>query len=191
MSDLGSTLDEIKSKTKARMGKAVEDLAHTMAGIRTGRASISLLDGIKVDYYGTPTPLNQLSTLHVPEPSMITAQPWDVSQIGVIEKAILASNLGLNPSNDGKIIRIPIPPLTEERRKELVKHLHHITEDHRVAVRNIRRDANDSIKKLLKAKDISEDDDHRAHDDVQKFTNDFIKKIGEASKGKEIEIMEI
>jgi len=191
MSDLGATIDQIKSKTKSRMQKVGEDLQHAMAGIRTGRASISLLDGIKVDYYGTPTPLNQMATLHVPEPSMITAQPWDATQIGAIEKAIRSSDLGLNPSNDGKLIRIPIPPLTEERRKELVKHLHHVTEDHRIALRNIRRDANDAVKKLLKAKEVSEDDDRRAHDAIQKLTDENIKQIDEASKVKEQEILEI
>lgn len=191
MSVTGTTIDEIKAKTKERMQKVVADLQHAMAGIRTGRASVSLLDGIKVDYYGTLTPLNQLATLHVPEPSMITCQPWDVSQIGAIEKAIRASDLGLNPSNDGKIIRIPIPPLTEERRKELVKHLHHVLEEHRIAVRNIRRDANEAIKKLFKAKEISEDDDRRAHDDIQKLTDEFIKKLEEAAKVKEKEILEI
>ena len=139
--------------------------------IRTGRASVSLFDPIRVDYYGTPTPLNQVATLHVPEPSLITIQPWDVSQIGAIEKAIRASDLGLNPNNDGKIIRVPIPPLTEERRKEIVKRLHVVAEEHRVAVRNIRRDANENIKKLLKDKLISEDDDRRAHDEVQKLTD--------------------
>jgi len=191
MSVTGTTIDEIKAKTKERMQKVVADLQHAMAGIRTGRASVSLLDGIKVDYYGTLTPLNQLATLHVPEPSMITCQPWDVSQIGAIEKAIRASDLGLNPSNDGKIIRIPIPPLTEERRKELVKHLHHVLEEHRIAVRNIRRDANEAIKKLFKAKEISEDDDRRAHDDIQKLTDEFIKKLEEAAKVKEKEILEL
>ncbi len=173
------------------MEKVLSDLGQTMATIRTGRASVSLLDTVKVDYYGTPTPLNQLATLHVPEPSMITAQPWDVSQIGAMEKAIRASDLGLNPSNDGKIIRIPIPPLTEERRKELVKHLHHITEDHRVAVRNIRREANEAVKKLLKEKAISEDEDRRAHERIQKLTDEFIKKLEEAAKVKEEEILEI
>ncbi len=191
MSVTGTTIEEIKANTRTRMQKVVEDLQHTMAGIRTGRASVSLLDGIKVDYYGTPTPLNQLATLHVPEPSMITCQPWDVSQIGAIEKAIRSSDLGLNPSNDGKIIRIPIPPLTEERRKELVKHLHHVLEEHRIAVRNIRRDANDAIKKLFKAKEISEDDDRRAHDEIQKITDEFINKLEEAAKVKEKEILEI
>lgn len=173
------------------MDKVVADLQHAMGSVRTGRASISLLDGIKVDYYGTPTPLNQLATLHVPDPSLITAQPWDVSQIGAMEKAIRASDLGLNPSNDGKIIRIPIPPLTEERRKELVKYLHHMAEDHRVAVRNIRRDANDAVKKLLKDKAISEDQDRRAHDEIQKITDDFIKRVEQVAKAKEKEVLEI
>ncbi len=173
------------------MKKAVSDLQHAMASIRTGRATVSLLDEIRVDYYGTPTPLNQLATLHVPEPSMITVQPWDASQIGVIEKAIRSSDLGLNPSNDGKLIRIPIPPLTEERRKQLVKHLHHITEDHRVAVRNLRRDANDHLKKLLKAKEISEDEERHALNEIQKLTDTYIKKVDEASKVKEAEILEV
>ncbi len=191
MSVTGTTIEQIKANAKTKMQKVVADLQHAMAGIRTGRASVSLLDGVKVDYYGTPTPLNQLATLHVPEPSMITCQPWDVSQIGAIEKAIRASDLGLNPSNDGKIIRIPIPPLTEERRKELVKHLHHILEEHRIAVRNIRREANEAIKKLLKAKEISEDDDRRAHDEIQKLTDEFVNKLEEAAEVKEKEILEI
>jgi ribosome recycling factor len=152
---------------------------------------VSLLDPIRVDYYGTPTPLNQLATLHVPEPSLITVQPWDVSQIGAIEKAIRASDLGLNPMNDGKVIRIPIPPLTEERRRELVKHLHAITEEHRVAVRNIRRDANEAIKKLLKDKVISEDEERRALDEIQKLTDTYTQKIDQASKAKEKEILEL
>src|SRR3981081_4427384 len=156
------TVKEIDANVRTRMEKAIADLQHDMAIIRTGRASISILDHIRVDYYGTPTPLNQLGNLHVPEPSLITVQPWDVSQIGAIEKAIRAANLGLNPSNDGKLIRIPIPPLTEERRKELVKQLHAIAEDHRVAIRNIRRDGNESVKKLFKDKTITEDDDRRA-----------------------------
>jgi len=189
--DHGTTLKEVMEKAKTRMQGAIGDFQHAMGSIRTGRASVSLLDGIKVDYYGTPTPLNQLSTLHVPEPSMITAQPWDVSQIGAIEKAILASDLGLNPSNDGKLIRIPIPPLTEERRKQIVKHLHTVTEEHRVAVRNVRRDANDALKRLLKGKEISEDEERRALDEIQKLTDDHVKKLDDASKGKESEIMEI
>src|ERR1700746_3152731 len=135
------TVKEVESNVRTRMEKALSDLQHDMGSIRTGRASVSILDHVRVDYYGTPTPLNQLANLHVPEPSMITVQPWDVSQIGPIEKAIRISDLGLNPANDGKLIRLPIPPLTEERRKDLVKKLHGAAEHHRVSVRNIRRDA--------------------------------------------------
>jgi ribosome recycling factor len=184
-------IKEVEAHSKTRMEKVLGDLQHDMAGLRTGRASVNLLDGIKVDYYGTPTPLNQVGTLHVPEPSLITVQPWDVSLIGAIEKAIRSSDLGLNPANDGKVIRIPIPPLTEERRKELVKRLHHMAEDHRVAMRNIRRDANEAIKKLLKDKLISEDDERRALDEVQKMTDGNIAKLDQAAKVKEKEILEI
>ena len=176
---------------KGRMEKALSDLQHDMAGIRTGRATISLLDSVRADYYGTPTPLNQLATLHVPEPALITIQPWDASQIAVIEKAIRSADLGLNPGNDGKLIRVPIPPLTEERRKDLVKKLNHVAEDHRVALRNIRRDANESVKKLLKDKLISEDDERRAHDEIQKMTDAHIQKLDQAAKGKEKEILEL
>src|SRR5690348_4196257 len=179
---------EIEASAKTRMQKALADLQHDMAGVRTGRASVSLLDNVRADYYGTPTPLNQLATLHVPEPSLITVQPWDVSQIGVIEKAIRAADLGLNPANDGKLIRVPIPPLTEERRKELVKKLHHIAEDHRVAMRNVRRDANENLKKLLKDKSISEDDERRALEETQKLTDGSITKLDTAVKTKEKEI---
>jgi ribosome recycling factor len=182
---------EIDTHAKSRMEKVVSDLQHDMASIRTGRASVSLFDNVRVDYYGTPTPLNQLATLHVPEPSLITIQPWDVSQIGAIEKGIRVSDLGLNPNNDGKIIRVPIPPLTEERRKELVKHLHGITEDHRVALRNIRRDANEAVKKLLKDKLISEDEERRALDEIQKVTDSYTQKVDQASKAKEKEILEL
>ena len=173
------------------MEKALADLQHEMASIRTGRASLAILDHIRVDYYATPTPLNQLANLHVPEPSLITLQPWDVSQIGAIEKAIRSSDLGLNPSNDGKIIRLPIPPLTEERRKDLVKRLHNIAEGHRVAVRNIRRDGNEAVKKLLKDKKITEDEDKRAHDEIQKMTDSYMQKLDQAAKTKEKEILEI
>ncbi len=182
---------EAQNHARSRMDKVLSDLQHTMATIRTGRASVSLLDPIRVDYYGTPTPLNQVATLHVPEPSMITVQPWDVSQIGAIEKAIRSADLGLNPINDGKLIRVPIPPLTEERRKELVKHLHTVAEDHRVGIRNIRRDANEAVKKLLKDKLISEDDDRRAHDEIQKVTDSYIQKLDQAAKVKEKEILEL
>jgi ribosome recycling factor len=184
------SVKEIESNAKARMEKVLSDLQHDMAAVRTGRATISLLDSVRVDYYGTPSPLNQVATLHVPEPTLITVQPWDVSQIGPIEKAIRAADLGLNPSNDGKIIRVPIPPLTEEQRKELVKKLHHIAEDHRVAMRNIRRDANENVKKLLKDKTISEDEDRRAHDEIQKLTDGSIQRLDSAAKAKEKEILE-
>lgn len=182
---------DVENHSKTRMDKVLTDLQHEMASIRTGRASVSIFDHLKVDYYGTPTPLNQLSNLHVPEPSLITIQPWDVSQIGSIEKAIRSSDLGLNPANDGKIIRVPIPALTEERRKDIVKRLHNIAEEHRVALRNIRRDANEHLKKLLKDKAISEDEERRALDDVQKMTDGHIQKVDQASKSKEKEIMEI
>lgn len=184
------SIKEVEANAKSRMEKVLTDLQHEMASIRTGRASISIFDGIRVDYYGTPTPLNQLATLHVPEPSMITIQPWDASQIGVIEKSIRASDLGLNPSNDGKLIRVPIPPLTEERRKEIVKRLHHVVEDHRVAMRNVRRDANEHVKKLLKDKLVSEDDERRALDEIQKMTDAHIQKLDQAAKTKEKEILE-
>jgi ribosome recycling factor len=181
---------EVEAGAKTRMDKAVGDLQHEMAGIRTGRASVSLFDSVKVDYYGTPTPINQVANLHVPEPSLITIQPWDVSQIGAIEKAIRSSGLGLNPGNDGKIIRVPLPALTEERRKEIVKRLHQVAEDHRVALRNIRRDANEHLKKLMKDKTISEDEERRALEEMQKMTDVYIGKIDAVSKGKEKEILD-
>src|SRR5499427_8640659 len=165
-----ASIRDVEASLKQRMEMAVTDLQHDMAASRTGRASLGILDHIRVDYYGTPTPLNQIANLHVPEPSLITIQPWDVSQIGPIEKAIRTSDLGLNPANDGKLIRLPIPPLTEERRKEIVKRLHGTAENHRVAVRNIRRDGNEAVKKLLKDKKITEDDDKRAHEEIQKLT---------------------
>src|SRR4030095_12158710 len=151
------SIKEVEAQMKTRMEKAVSDLQHEMAAIRTGRATMSILDHIRVDYYGIPTPFNQLSNRHVPEPSMITLQPWDVSQIGAIEKAIRVSDLGLNPANDGKMIRLPIPPLTEERRQDLGEEVDVAAEGHRVAVRNIRRDGNDAVKKLLKDKKVTED----------------------------------
>jgi ribosome recycling factor len=186
-----NSVKEVEGNLKTRMDKALSDLQHEMASIRTGRASLGILDHIRVDYYGTPTPLNQIANLHVPEPSMITIQPWDVSQIGPIEKAIRVSDLGLNPANDGKVIRLPIPPLTEERRKELVKKLHGVAEHHRVSVRNIRRDGNEAVKKLFKDKKITEDDDKKAHDDIQKVTDGYMDKIDQAAKTKEKEILEI
>jgi len=186
-----TSIKEIEANARVRMEKAVTDLQHEMSSIRTGRASVSILDHLRVDYYGTPTPLNQLANLHVPEPSLITLQPWDTSQISAIEKAIRSSDLGLNPANDGKLIRIPIPPLTVERRKEFVKRLHSMAEHHRVAIRNIRRDANDHTKKLLKDKKVTEDDEKRALDEMQKMTDAHMQKIDSAAKSKEKELMEI
>lgn len=186
-----NTVKEIETAAKQRMDKALEDLQHAMATIRTGRASVHLLDNVRVDYYGNPTPVNQVANLHVPEPGLITISPWDASQIGAIEKAIRAADLGVNPANDGKMIRIPIPPLNEERRKELVKKLHTVAEDHRVAIRNIRRDSNEHVKKLAKDKKITEDDDRRAHDELQKLTDGCMLKLDQAARTKEKEILEI
>src|SRR5437763_4684365 len=182
------SVKEVESSLKTRMEKAITDLQHEMASIRTGRASLGILDHIRVDYYGTPTPLNQLANLHVPEPSLITIQPWDVSQIGPIEKAIRVSDLGLNPANDGKLIRLPIPPLTEERRKDIVKKMHVGAENHRVAVRNIRRDGNESVKKMMKDKKVTEDEEKRALDEIQKMTDSYMQNIDQAIKTKEKEI---
>jgi ribosome recycling factor len=182
---------EIETQAKSRMDKVLSDLQHEMAGVRTGRASVSLLDNVRADYYGTQTPLSQLATLHVPDATMITIQPWDVSQIAIIEKAIRGADLGLNPANDGKLIRVPIPSLTEERRKDLVKKVHHIAEDHRVALRNVRRDSNEHIKKLLKDKLISEDEERRALEETQKLTDNYIQRLDQAVKTKEKEVLEI
>jgi ribosome recycling factor len=187
----GETVSEIESIAKDKMAKTIDDLRREMASIRTGRASVHVLDAVKADYYGAPTPISQMATISTPEPSLITVQPWDTTQISVIEKAIMTAGLGLNPGNDGKLIRIPVPPLTEERRREFVKQLHHITEMHRVGVRNLRRDANDALKKLEKDKIISEDVSRTAHDVVQKITDETIKNLDEASASKESEIMEI
>ena len=183
-------LKEIYVQLKTRMDKAVEDFRREMAATRTGRANVHMLDTVSVDYYGTQMPLNQIATVHAPEPQMITVQPFDPSAMQNIEKAIRAADLGLNPMNDGKLIRVPVPPLTEERRKDMVKHLHRILEDHRTAVRNIRRDGNDAIKKAMKDKKITEDDEKRALDEIQKLTDDEIKKMEDMSKGKEKEVLE-
>lgn len=185
------TIKDVVQKTKQRMEKVVEDLRKELAGVRSGRASISLLDHVMVEYYGTSTPLNQVATLAVPEATLITAQPWDISLLSVIEKAIRSSDLGLNPGNDGKIIRIPIPPLNEERRKQLAKHVSKVMEDHKTAVRNIRRDENEVLKKMLKDKTISEDDERKGLDEIQKATDEFIKKVEELAHKKEEEIMKV
>jgi ribosome recycling factor len=184
-------LKEIFTQLRSRMEKAVEDFRKELAAIRTGRASVHMLDSVTVDYYGTAMPLNQIAQVHAPEAQLITVQPFDPSSLGAIEKAIRSADLGLNPMNDGKLIRVPVPPLTEERRRDLVKHLHKVLEDHRTAVRNIRRDGNDLIKKALKDKKITEDDDRRSHDEIQKLTDDEIKKMEDMGKGKEREILEI
>ena len=183
-------IKEVESNARTRMDKVFSDLQHEMTTIRTGRASISLLDNVRVDYYGSPTPLNQVAQLHVPEPAMITVQPWDASTIGAIEKAIRNADLGLNPSNDGKLIRVPIPPLNEERRRDLAKKLSHIAEERRVSLRNVRRDSNEHLKKLSKEKLISEDDERQALDAIQKLTDGQITKIDQAAKTKEKEILE-
>jgi len=176
---------------KTRMDKAVEDFRKEMTSTRTGRASVHMLDGVMVEAYGSQMPLNQLANVSAPEPQLITVQPWDVSQIGAIEKAIRGGDLGLNPMNDGKLVRVPVPALTEERRKDMVKHLHKVLEEHRTAVRNIRRDGNDAIKKALKDKQITEDEERGAMENLQKLTDDEIKKMEEMAKGKEKEVMSI
>jgi len=186
-----TTPKEVIAQSRVRMDKAIEDLRKELATIRTGRASISILDSITVDYYGTPTPINQAAQLGTPDATLITVQPYDVSLVGPIEKAIRSSDLGLNPSNDGRLIRIPIPPLTEERRKTLAKHVHTVLEEHRTAVRNIRRDGNDHVKKMLKDKTISEDEEKKSLDEIQKLTDDYIKKLEEVARAKEAEIMKV
>ena len=185
-----SEKDVIK-ETRPRMEAVLEDVRRKLATVRTGRAAVSLLDSVMVEYYGTPTPLNQMASVHVPEPQMLTVQPWDQTQLGAIEKAIRAADLGLNPSNDGKLVRIPIPALTEERRKQLAKQVHEIAEDNRTAVRNLRREANDRLKKMLKDKAISEDNERDGLDEVQKLTNTYISKIDELAKNKEQEILSV
>src|SRR5207342_56442 len=182
-------LKEVYTQLKTRMDKAVEDFRANLAAARTGRASVLMLDTVRVPYYGSEMPLNQVSQVHAPEPQLLTVQPYDPGIMADIEKAIRSAGLGLNPSNDGKLIRIPIPPLTEERRKELVKQLHGIAENHRVAIRNIRRDGNESIKKLFKDKTITEDDDRRAHEEIQKMTDLYMGKLDTVAKLKEKEIL--
>ncbi len=182
---------DVVKDARPRMEAAIDDVRRKLATVRTGRAAVNLLDSVMVEYYGTPTPLSQMASVHVPEPQMLTVQPWDQTQLGAIEKAIRAADLGLNPSNDGKLVRIPIPPLTEERRKQLAKQVHEIAEEHRTAVRNIRRDANDRLKKLLKDKSISEDNERDGLDEVQKMTNNYIGKIDELAKNKEQEILSV
>lgn len=185
-----SEKDVIK-ETRPRMESAVEDLRKKLATIRTGRATVSLLDPVMVEYYGTPTPLSQMASVHAPEPTMLTVQPWDQTQLGAIEKAIRSADLGLNPTNDGKMVRVPVPPLTEERRRQLAKHVHEYAEEHRTAVRNIRRDANDRLKRMLKDKTISEDAERDALEEVQKLTDTYVGRIDEFAKTKEQELLNV
>lgn len=185
------SINAVINETKPKMAAVVEDLQRKLAVVRTGRASTSLLDTIVVDYYGTPTPLNQMASVGVPEPQMLTVQPWDTTQLETIEKAINAANLGINPSNDGKLIRLPIPPLNEERRQQLAKQVHEIAEEHRIAVRNIRQHSNNDLKKMLNEKEISEDNEHMGLDEVQKLTDEYVGKIDELAKVKEEEILTV
>jgi ribosome recycling factor len=182
--------DVIKDLQK-RMHGALDALHHEFRSLRTGRANVSMLDGIVIEYYGTPTPLAQVASLKVPEASMIVAEPWDKTMVGPIEKAIRNADLGLNPANDGKVVRIPIPPLTEERRKDLVKKAHHMAEEARTAIRQVRRDGNDKVKRMLKDKEISEDDDKRTHDEIQKLTDQHITEVESILKQKEADIMSV
>ena len=182
---------EVLKEARKRMEKVEADLRAELGTLRTGRASVTLLDHVKVDYYGTPTPIREVGKLSVGDPTTLLVQAWDVSLLPHIEKAIRSSDLGLNPANDGKVIRVPIPALTDERRKEMVKHLHKVLEDHRTAVRNIRRDVNDSFKKLLKDKKMSEDEERKGLAEAQKLTDQFIARIDEMGKNKEKEILAV
>jgi len=185
------TSKEASAQARLRMEKAVEDFRHNLAGLRTGRANVALLDSIRVDYHGTPMPINQLGNVTVPDPMSIVISPWDPSAVPLIDKAIRSSDLGLNPSSDGKVVRVPIPSLTEDRRKELVKHLHRVLEDHRTAVRNIRRDLKEAVERLEKEKKISEDERKRSLDELDKLTHTETKKIEDLSAAKEKEILEV
>lgn len=182
--------DEILLDTEERMGKSVDSFERELVRIRTGRATPNLLDGIRVEYYGNEVPLNQVASISIPEPRSITIQPWEKGMAAKIEKAILKSDLGITPMNDGNFVRLNIPPLTEERRKDLVRMVKKMAEDSRVAIRNIRRDANDQLKKTEKASDISEDESKRAQNDVQELTDNYIKEIEKILNDKEAEIME-
>jgi len=184
-------LKETYTQLKERMDKAVKDFQTQITALRTGRASVHMLDNVRVDYYGTPTPINQIAQVNAPDATSIVIQPWDPGVIKEIENALRTSDNSFNPQNDGKIVRIPVPPMTEERRREVVKHLHKVLEEHRTAIRNIRRDGNDAIKKAAKDKEISEDEEKRALDEIQKLTDEEIKRIEEIAKKKEAEIMQV
>jgi ribosome recycling factor len=185
VNDLKGLYSEINKRMKA----ALDHLQHEFGGVRTGRASVTILDGVHVEAYGSKMPLNQIAGLSIPEPTMILAQPFDPSQLGAIEKAIRAAGLGLNPANDGKVVRIPLPTLTEERRKELSRHVHKLSEEGRNSIRQVRRDANERLKKLLKDHQISEDDEKKGLDEVQKITDQHIKHIDDLQKKKDSELL--
>lgn len=189
MTTIATTKDAL-AQARVRMEKAVEDFRKDLASVRTGRANVSLLDSIRVDYHGTPMPLNQLGTMSVPDATVIMIAPWDPGALALIDKAIRTSDLGLNPSSDGKVVRVPIPSLTEERRKDLVKHIHKVLENHRTAVRNIRRDIKEAVEKLEKEKKISEDEKKRSLDELEKVTHQETKKIEDLSAAKEKEVLE-
>lgn len=184
-------LKDLAADIKRRMDQAVAGFQANLASTRTGRASVHMLDQVKIDYYGTPTPVTQLAQVSTPEAQLILIQPWDPTVIKDIEKAILTSDLGFNPQSDGKVIRLPVPPMTEERRREVVKHLHRVLEEYRTAIRNVRRDGNDALKKLAKDKKISEDEEKRSLDEVQKLTDEEIRKMEELSRKKEVEVMQV
>src|ERR1700691_4063759 len=190
MSTIATSKDAL-TQAKTRMEKAVEDFRKELSSVRTGRANTALLDQVRVDYHGTPMPINQLGTMNVPDPAMIVISPWDQSAVAMIDKAIRMADLGLNPTNDGKVVRVPIPPLTEERRRDLAKHIHKVLENHRTAVRGVRRDIKDAIEKLEKEKKISEDDKQRTLDELEKVTHAETKKIEDLSAAKEKEVLEI
>jgi ribosome recycling factor len=186
-----ATSKDALAQAKTRMEKAVEDFRKELSTVRTGRANVTVLDHVRVDYHGTPMPLNQLGTLSVPDATMIIISPWDPGAVPLIDKAIRGSDLGLNPTNDGKVVRVPIPPLTEDRRKDLVKHIHKILENHRTAVRNIRRDVKEAVEKLEKEKKISEDERKRSLEELEKLTQSETKKIEDLSGSKEKEVLEM
>jgi ribosome recycling factor len=184
-------INDVIRDVQHRMHGAIEALHREFKSLRTGRANVAMLDGITVDYYGTASPISQVANLKVPEPSLILAEPWDKSMVAAVEKAIRTSDLGLNPSTDGKVVRIPIPQLTEDRRKDLVKRAHHVAEEARTAIRQVRRDGNDRLKKMLKGHEISEDDEKRALDEIQKLTDKNIEEVGSILKHKEQDIMAV
>jgi ribosome recycling factor len=190
MTTIANTKDAM-AQARTRMEKAVEDFRKELATVRTGRANVALLDHVRVDYHGTAMPINQLGTLSVPDPTLIVIAPWDPSALAMIDKAVRSADLGLNPSNDGKVVRVPIPPLTEERRKDLAKHLHKVLENHRTAVRNIRRDIKEAVEKLEKEKKVSEDEKKRSLEELEKVTHSETKKIEDFCAAKEKEILEV